>query len=114
MPGSIGYLDAARKVERDAVRYLGRFRRNPGYPVLEAAGKAQLVLQSALRRLDKLERGYEPEQVLRAKAASVVRRLGWRAVAKLLPGPAYQGLRIAVSLAKIPTSALGLGRGIGN
>ncbi len=70
--------------------------------MVEAAERARAVLGRALRRLGEVERRYGPEERLRAEAAAVVRRIGWRAVAQLVPGPAYQALRVAVSLVKVP------------
>jgi hypothetical protein len=47
--------------------------------------------------------------VLRAQAVSVVRRLGWRAVARLVPGPAFNALRVTVALAKTPARVISRG-----
>ena len=114
VPGAIRSYASARQAERTALQRLQPFRRNPRHPVLEAAGRARQVLGRALRRLEALDRRYLPEKLLRAQAVSVVRRLGWRVVARLIPGPAFSALRVTVALAKAParTISRGMGRGI--
>ena len=103
----------ARQAEHTALRRLEPFRRNPKQPVLEAAGRARAVLGRALRRLESLDRRYSPGKVLRAQAVSVVRRLGWRAVSRLIPGPAFQALRVTVALAKAPARVISRGMELG-
>lgn len=114
IPETIRSYASARQAEHTALRRLEPFRRNPRHPVLEAAGRARQVLGRALRRLEALDRRYSPEKVLRAQAVSVARRLGWRAVARLIPGPAFNALRVTVALAKTPARVIsrGMGRGI--
>ncbi len=113
VPGAIRSYASARQAERTALQRLEPFRRNPKHPVLEAAGRARQVLGRALRRLEALDRRYAPEKRLRAQAVSVVRRLGWRAVARLIPGPAFNALRVTVALAKAPARIITRGMGLG-
>jgi hypothetical protein len=113
VPRAIRSYASARQAERAALQRLKPFRRNPKHPVLEAASRARAVLGRALRRLESLDGRYSPEKVLRAQAVSVVRRLGWRAVSVLLPGPAFNALRVTVALAKAPARAIGRGMGLG-
>lgn len=101
----------ARRAKEAALERLEQFRRNPRHPVLGAADRARQVLSRGLKRLERVDRRYAPAKQLRAQAASVVRRLGWRAVSRLVPSPAYQALRVAVSLARVPGRVRGHDRG---
>ncbi len=112
-PAALRSYASALNAERSTLQRLEHFRRNPDQPVLDAAGRARQVLTRALRRLDALGRHYAPTKQLRYQAASLVRSLGWRAVSHLLPSPAYQALRVAVSLVKVAARIIdqGMDRG---
>ncbi len=109
LPEAIGNYAQAMRVERAKLERLTPYRRNPKSPIREAAGRAQRVLRRALGRLEKIDRGIEPRKQLERQAASIVKRLGWAAVQRLVPGPSYQMLRVAVSLANAPARLIGHG-----
>lgn len=48
-------------------------------------------------------------------AASLLQRVGWKAVSHLIPHPAYSALQVVVSLAQAPARIIehGMDRGLG-
>jgi hypothetical protein len=103
----------ARRAGRDHLQRLEQFRRNPEHSIVGAGRRAHGVLSRALQRLDRIDQRHASYDRLAKQAASLVKRLGWKAVSHLIPHPAYSALRVAVSLAKTPVQILdrGIDRG---
>ncbi len=106
--------ERARFVERKYLQRLTEHRRNPEHSILGAARRAHGILSRALQRLDRIDQRHASYDRLGKQAASLVQRLGWKAVSHLIPHSAYGALRIAVSLAKAPARMIdkGMDRGL--
>lgn len=104
----------ARAVERNYLQRLAQHRRNPEHSILGAAKRAHRILTRASQRLERIDQRHASYDKLARQAASLVQRLGWKAVSHLIPHPAYNALRVAVSLAKAPARIIdrGMDRGL--
>ena len=108
-PRVLRELVTARQAERLALERLDHFRANPKQRLVESAKHARGILSRALNRLDTIDRRLAPTDRLTRQAANMVQRLGWRAVARVVPHPALSALRVAVSLVKAPGRMLDRG-----